>query len=992
MLSLYQKTRLQNEGLPISRAVTSPLFFEAPQVPAGTVVKAVVSGDFNHDGKTDLAIADYCLDGSSQDACLQSGSTVNVLLGNGDGTFQPLARYATATGSIALVIGDFDNDGNLDIAVTNICSNPSCVASSISILLGKGDGTFKHHVDYATGLAPFGIAVGDLNGDGKQDLVTADFFNAVSVVLGNGDGTFQPNNDLAMSCDADACGSRAIVIGDFNGDHKADLVTANYYGFNLSLFLGNGDGTFETQSDFARLGNPSTLATGDLNGDGKLDIVTNNINGNLPDSLVVLLGNGDGTFQLQVAYFTGVDDGPTQLVIDDFGSGMKADLAAVNVLGNSVSVFGGAGDGTYPTHQTWGAGGASDGLAAGDFNGDGRVDIATLNISTNTIGLLLAGDKSFQASAHLDTYVDPEYVATADFNRDGRVDLVTVNPNYSTVSVLLAAADGRFQPHVEYTIPSDSLFEVIVGDFNLDGNSDFAVGNSSVSFFLGRGDGTFESRIDLTIDQTYGRAYSLASSDFNGDGKPDLAVSQCCGDQDPIGNVAIFLGNGDGTFKHKADYPVHLPGQPGTIRAADFNGDGTVDLAVSNPPNGMIFLGNGDGTFAPPINSIGPIVSLVATDFNNDGRVDLAGIDPSDSGVKILLGNGDGTFQPYREYSAGGSPFGLAVGDFDGDGNNDLAVANQQDAVVLMGNGDGTLRTPRPYTVGGDPVRLAVADFDADGKPDLAVANALSDDISLLLNIADIPMFTVSAGLGGQGKGTLTLNPGGFVCRSDCSRSYASRTVVGVAAVADSGSIFEGWSGGGCSGTGPCYMTLTSDQTVTATFTLAPDFSVSVTSLSPGIVNPGQSATATINVTAINGFNSSVAFSCSVSPKPQLVPQCSVSPTSVNIATPATLTVTTTAPTSARATLAPNDHFFLAFWLPILGLTLTRKTFVSVQENKFLGTFKYAALCAALLVFSGCGDGGGSHGAPGTPAGGYAVTIIATSGSTHSSTVMLSVQ
>jgi hypothetical protein len=289
-------------------APSAPLFLEAPQYATGLSPFSVAVADFNGDGKDDVVVVDFCADSNS---CADMGpSSVSVLLGNGDGTFRARVDYLTAVGSTSAAIGDFNHDGNTDLAVANICSNSLCVASSISVLLGKGDGTFRPHVDYATGAGALGIAVGDLNGDGMPDLVTADFYDAASVFLGNGDGTFRPNVDNLLSClpDSDLCAPEAVAIADFNGDHKPDLATADYYGMRLSIFLGNGDGTFQPQSDQLKflLSNPSAIAAADLNADGNIDLVVNDMNNNIADAIAVLPGKGDGTFPEKLGYRSGI--------------------------------------------------------------------------------------------------------------------------------------------------------------------------------------------------------------------------------------------------------------------------------------------------------------------------------------------------------------------------------------------------------------------------------------------------------------------------------------------------------------------------------------------------------------------------------------------------------------------------------------------------------------------------------------------------------------
>jgi hypothetical protein len=328
---------------------------------------------------------------------------------------------------VFVAVGDFRGHGMLDLATANYASDTA------SVLLGNGDGTFQPHLDYGTGRVPDSVAVGDFNGDGKLDLVVTNAFsNTVGIMPGNGDGTFQPEVDYRT--DNAPVG---VAVADFNGDGKLDLVTSNL-GFGttstVSVFLGNGDGTFQAHADYVTGRSPYSVAGGDFNGDGKPDLVT--ANGVTPNSTVsVLRGNGDGTFQAHADYVTGED--PVWVAVGDFNRDGKPDLVTANNISDTVSVLLGNGDGTFQPHVDYGAGLGPRAVAVSDFNGDGKLDLATANYTSNTVGVLLGnGDGIFQAHVDYRTHIWPTSVAVGDFNRDGAPDLVTTNGN-STASVLL---------------------------------------------------------------------------------------------------------------------------------------------------------------------------------------------------------------------------------------------------------------------------------------------------------------------------------------------------------------------------------------------------------------------------------------------------------------------------------------------------------------------------------------------------------------------------
>jgi hypothetical protein len=261
-------------------------FKPAVGYPVGTTPLAVAVGDFNGDGRPDLAVANA---GKPE---IGDDGDVSILLGNGDGTFQPALNVAAGKNPFSIAVDDFNADGRLDVVVANNGQNPAggWLAGSVSVLLGNGDGTFQTHVDYATGAGPDSVAVGDFNGDHVLDLaVAARSENVVSVLLGHGDGTFQPHVDYA------AGGASAVAVADFNHDGKPDLAVAGQFsGPAVGILEGNGNGTFQPAVGYAAvylIGR--SVAAGDFNGDGHVDLVVTS--GTYGSGVSVLLGNGDGT-------------------------------------------------------------------------------------------------------------------------------------------------------------------------------------------------------------------------------------------------------------------------------------------------------------------------------------------------------------------------------------------------------------------------------------------------------------------------------------------------------------------------------------------------------------------------------------------------------------------------------------------------------------------------------------------------------------------------
>jgi hypothetical protein len=397
----------------ICAALSAPAFaqFETRSITPATGARDIVVADFNRDGNLDFAIP---------------GDSLQVQLGNGDGTFQPPINYLPRTGAITVATADLNHDGILDLAVTDL--------NGLFVLIGKGDGTFHTPTAYATPCdIPYDVHVGDFNGDKKPDLIVTCSSAAalfVSVFLGNGDGTFQEPPIISPT---DYSG--VIGIGDFNGDGKLDVVEAATSADQVQILLGNGDGTFSPAGIFP-VNFPESVTVADLRGNGKLDVVTTD--GSYAAS--VLLGNGDGTFQPAVEYPV-----PSAIWVDvaDLNGDGKLDLAVAQFFfffGPGASVLLGNGDGSFQPAVHYPAGKAPFALAAGDFNGDGKPDLLLPDYELDNVILLLnTGAVSFSPTTQL--HFPPQLLNTISSPQT----VTLTNTGTTALSISSMSVQGQFQ-------------------------------------------------------------------------------------------------------------------------------------------------------------------------------------------------------------------------------------------------------------------------------------------------------------------------------------------------------------------------------------------------------------------------------------------------------------------------------------------------------------------------------------------------------------------
>jgi len=472
-------------------------------------ISSVTAADFNNDGNPDLAVGKHR--GPAAGYGLQGD--IYILLGDGTGAFGVPVTFGIVDGPNALVVDDFNSDGNLDLAVGNLG------ADTISVLLGDGSGGFAPQSLFVVGESPNAIASNDFNGDGKVDLaITKREPDAIAILFGNGNGVF----GAPRAYSSNKIGTRGLVVADFNSDGRSDSAVTNTLGNSVSIFLADGLGGFEPANDFPVGGNPFGVAAADFNSDGKTDLVVTTTDSNSSTNNVFVL-YGDGLGHLSIPNIIAQVSSAWSVAANDLNNDGHPDIAVPDNVSNTVVVILNTGPGTFSPPTSYAVGSEPRSIATGDFNGDGYRDITTSNEFSADISILMNdGQGGFSAPTSFSVGPQPTGVIAADLDRDSYCDLaVAVN---SSVALFRGTPSGLV---ASTSLAANGVISVATADLDGDNKLDLIASTSlrSIIVFFGDGSGSFGPSASFPV----GGPRAIGVTDLNSDGKSDLVISNYAG-------------------------------------------------------------------------------------------------------------------------------------------------------------------------------------------------------------------------------------------------------------------------------------------------------------------------------------------------------------------------------------------------------------------------------------------------------------------------------
>jgi hypothetical protein len=742
-------------------------------------------GDLDGDGDLDILVGDSFF----------GSPGVSVLKNNGDQTFAAPVYYSLPLNQVVgeVALSDFDSDGDLDAFATIRGDFDQML--KIMVWRNNGDGTLDAPIEFATGQGPVGIVLADFTGDGKPDVVTANYGGSSISILKHNGLSGNSAGFLAPVTFSTANRAEKIAAAHVNDDEILDVVVGGQVGAGfdatLAVMINLGNGEFAAPVAYdpapdARF-DSTAVALADLDNDGDVDLIGGGLysSGSTDNGAVTIRRNdGNGTFgSAEIIMFDNFVPMPKELTTGSLNSDAFPDIVAAVPSGRVPEGFVSVtsnGSGGFNTPVYYEASQQTFDVAIVDLDNDSDGDVITLANSSAAVTVHEnLGDGTFPVLTRYEVASLSDAVQSADIDNDGDIDIVVngeldVASNDPLLKILKNNGNGTFAPAIDYT-PSRNFADMKLRDVNGDGFVDliFAPDGNFPNFHLGTavnlGNGTFAATV-VTEVFSCGEG-TIDAADLDGDGDLDIVLTEeetCPGSE---ARIFVFRNDGNQNFTRMTD--IVLPGRlPHGLALADVTSDGNIDIITALPDGMGVFPGNGNLTFGAPIISTTAPYKFKMVDFNHDGLLDLGMIMQQDSfGTELIgtaLGNGNGTFQAVRTQTGSSVLENLRIsddlhaGDVDGDGTSDLVVLNyaSNDVSFFHVNPDSSLQPHQRYGIGNTPQLGTIADFDGDGRIDVAAAiglppSGLHNAIVVLRNVGDSPLPTPTP----TPTGTITPTP-----------------------------------------------------------------------------------------------------------------------------------------------------------------------------------------------------------------------------------------
>src|SRR6478752_6237157 len=731
-------------------------------------------GDLDGDGDVDILVGDSFF----------GSPGVSVLKNNGDQTFAAPVYYSAPLNEVVgeVALSDFDSDGDLDAFAT--IRGDFDQMTKIKVWRNNGNGTFAAPIEFPTGQGPAGIVIADFTGDGKPDVITANYGgSSISLLRHNGliggaAGFLPP-----VSFDATNHAEK-IAAADVNGDGILDVVVGETVDIGplatLAVMINTGNGSFAAPVIYdaapgGRFGS-TAVALADLDNDGDVDLIGGGLysSGSIDNGAVTIRrNNGSGTFgSAEIILFTNPNyvSNPKELTTGFINGDGFPDIVAAVPSGRAIEGFvvvNSNGSGGFNTPVYYEASQQTFDVAIVDLDGDGDGDVITVAKSSAAVTVHQnLGNGSFQVLPRYEVASLSDAVESADIDNDGDIDIVVngevdIASNDAVVKILKNNGNGTFAPAIDYT-PARNFADMKLRDINGDGFVDliFAPDGNFPSYHFGtalnNGNGTFAPTVVTNVFACGEGTIDAADLDHDGDLDIVLTEEETC--QGGEAHIFVFRNDGNQNFVRMPD--IALPGRlPHGLALAEVTGDSNIDVITVLSDGMGVFPGNGNLTFGAPIISTTAPFRFKMADFNGDGLLDVGMIMQQESfgtdTIATALGNGNGTFQAIRTQTGSSVLENLRIsddletGDLNGDGTPDLLVFNyaSNDVSVFIVNPDGSLRPHQRYGIGNTPILGTLADFNGDRRLDVAASiglppSGLHNAIVLLRNVGGGPQPT----------------------------------------------------------------------------------------------------------------------------------------------------------------------------------------------------------------------------------------------------------